>query len=48
MISAGARSRWAHIFGGLILGIVVLLFSDLVEKVAMPLVAINIFLVTSS
>lgn len=39
MISAGARTRWANIFGGLIVAIVVLLFSNLVEKVAMPALA---------
>jgi SulP family sulfate permease len=39
MISAGARSRWANIFGGLAVAIVVLLFSNLVEKVAMPALA---------
>jgi SulP family sulfate permease len=39
MISAGARTRWAHIFGGLAVAIVVLLFADLVELVAMPALA---------
>ncbi len=39
MISAGARSRWAHIFGGVAVAVVVLLFADLVELVAMPALA---------
>jgi SulP family sulfate permease len=39
MISAGARSRWANIFGGIAVAIVVLLFAELVELVAMPALA---------
>jgi len=39
MISAGARSRWANIFGGIAVAIVVLLFADQVELVAMPALA---------
>jgi SulP family sulfate permease len=39
MISAGARSRWANIFGGITVAIVVLLFANLVELVAMPALA---------
>jgi sulfate permease, SulP family len=39
MISAGARSRWANIFGGIIVAIIVLLFANLVEMVAMPALA---------
>jgi len=39
MISAGARSRWANIFGGIAVAIVVLLFANLVELVAMPTLA---------
>ena len=39
MISAGARSRWANIFGGIAVAIVVLLFAPLVELVAMPVLA---------
>jgi len=39
IISAGARSRWANIFGGLAVAIVVLLFANLVELVAMPALA---------
>jgi sulfate permease, SulP family len=37
--SAGARSRWANIFAGLAVTIVVLLFANLVELVAMPALA---------
>ena len=39
MVSAGARSRWANIFGGITVAIVVLLFAGVVEKVAMPALA---------
>ncbi len=39
MISAGARSRWANIFGGLAVAVVVLLFANQVELVAMPALA---------
>jgi SulP family sulfate permease len=39
MISAGARSRWANIFGGIAVASVVLLFANLVELVAMPALA---------
>jgi len=39
MVSAGARSRWANIFAGLAVAIVVLLFAGLVELVAMPALA---------
>lgn len=39
VISAGARSRWANIFAGLSVVIVVLLFANLVELVAMPALA---------
>ena len=39
VISSGARSRWANIFGGLAVAIVVLLFANQVEKVAMPALA---------
>jgi sulfate permease, SulP family len=39
IISAGARSRWANIFGGIVVAIVVLLFANLVELVAMPALA---------
>jgi SulP family sulfate permease len=37
MVSAGARTRWANIFGGI--SVIVLLFSNLVELVAMPALA---------
>jgi SulP family sulfate permease len=39
MVSAGARSRWANIFGGIAVALVVLLFADVVELVAMPALA---------
>jgi SulP family sulfate permease len=39
IISAGARSRWANIFGGIAVAIVILLFANLVELVAMPALA---------
>jgi SulP family sulfate permease len=39
IISAGARSRWANIFGGIAVAIVVLLFANFVELVAMPALA---------
>ncbi|MGW8250109.1 MAG: SulP family inorganic anion transporter [Anaerolineales bacterium] len=39
IISAGGRSRWANIFGGIAVALIVLLFSNLVEKVAMPALA---------
>jgi sulfate permease, SulP family len=39
IVSAGARSRWANIFAGLAVAIIVLLFANLVELVAMPALA---------
>ncbi|MEA3334920.1 MAG: SulP family inorganic anion transporter [Chloroflexota bacterium] len=39
VMSTGAKSRWANVFLGLFVGIFVLLFSGLVEAVAMPAVA---------
>jgi len=39
MMSGGARSRWANIFGGIFVALVVLLFANLVELVAMPALA---------
>jgi SulP family sulfate permease len=39
MISAGARSRWANIFGGMAVALMVLLFANLIELVAMPALA---------
>ncbi|MBA4388941.1 MAG: SulP family inorganic anion transporter [Verrucomicrobia bacterium] len=38
-ISAGAKSRWANIFSGLLVGVAVLLFSRAVSLVAMPAMA---------
>ncbi len=38
-VSAGARSRWANIFAGIVAVGLVLLFSGLIELVAMPTVA---------
>jgi SulP family sulfate permease len=37
--SAGARSRWANIFSGLFVAVIVLLFANAVELVAMPALA---------
>ena len=37
--SAGARSRWANIFAGLSVAVIVLVFANLVELVAMPALA---------
>jgi SulP family sulfate permease len=39
IVSAGARSRWANIFAGLSVAVVVLLFANQVEKIAMPALA---------
>ena len=39
MMSGGARSRWANIFGGIAVALIVLLFANLVELVAMPALA---------
>ena len=39
IISAGARSRWANIFAGLFVALIVLLFANLVELIAMPALA---------
>ena len=38
-VSAGARSRWANVFAGLVVVVVVLLFSRAVSLVAMPAMA---------
>jgi SulP family sulfate permease len=38
-VSAGARSRWANVFAGLVIVVVVLLFSRAVGLVAMPAMA---------
>jgi SulP family sulfate permease len=37
--SAGARTRWANIFAGLFVAVIVLLFANVVELVAMPALA---------
>ena len=39
MMSAGARSRWANIFVGLLVGLIVFLAGPLVERVPMPALA---------
>jgi SulP family sulfate permease len=39
MVSAGARSRWANIFVGLFVALIVLLIGPLVERVPMPALA---------
>ena len=39
LINAGARTRWANIFSGLLVALLVLLFANLVELVAMPALA---------
>jgi len=39
VISAGAKSRWANVFMGLLVGAFVLLFANQVENVAIPAVA---------
>jgi len=38
-VSAGARTRWANVFSGVVVTLAVLLFSGLVSKVAMPTMA---------
>lgn len=38
-VSAGARTRWANVFSGLVIAIAVLLFSGAVSLVAMPAMA---------
>jgi SulP family sulfate permease len=39
VLSAGAKSRWANVFMGLLVGAFVLLFANQVEQVAIPAVA---------
>jgi len=39
VVSAGARSRWANVFAGLIFILLVLLFGNLVELIAEPAIA---------
>jgi SulP family sulfate permease len=36
ILTAGAKSRWANVFMGLLVGVFVLLFANQVEKVAIP------------
>lgn len=45
VLGTGGRSRWANVFVGLFVLVFVLLFGDLVEKVAMPTVAAILFVV---
>lgn len=37
--NAGARSRWANFLVGVLIAVIVLLFADLVERIAMPALA---------
>ena len=39
VVSSGGKSRWANIFVGFLIAIIVLLFAGLVEKIAMPALA---------
>ena len=39
VVSAGARTRWANVFVGILIAIIILLFSPLVELIAMPALA---------
>jgi SulP family sulfate permease len=39
VVSAGARTRWANIFVGILIAIIILLFSQVVELIAMPALA---------
>ena len=39
ILTAGAKSRWANVFMGLLVGVFVLLFANQVEKVAIPAAA---------
>ena len=39
VISSGARTRWANIFVGILIAIIILLFSQVVELIAMPALA---------
>lgn len=38
-VSSGARSRWANVYAGIIVAVILLLFGSYVEKVPMPTVA---------
>ncbi len=39
VVSSGARTRWANIFVGILIAIIILLFSQVVELIAMPALA---------
>jgi sulfate permease, SulP family len=39
VVNSGARSRWANVFVGILIAIIILLFSGLVELIAMPALA---------
>jgi SulP family sulfate permease len=39
IVSGGARTRWANIFVGILIAIIILLFSQVVELIAMPALA---------
>ena len=39
VVNAGARSRWANVFVGILIAIIILLFSHAVELIAMPALA---------
>jgi len=39
VVSAGAKTRWANVFVGILIAIIILLFSQLVELIAMPALA---------
>jgi sulfate permease, SulP family len=39
VVSAGGKSRWANVFVGILIAIIVLLFADLVKLIAMPALA---------
>lgn len=39
VVSAGAKTRWANIFVGILIATIILLFADLVELIAMPALA---------
>jgi SulP family sulfate permease len=39
VVSAGAKTRWANVFVGILIAIIILLFSHVVELIAMPALA---------
>ncbi len=39
VVSSGARTRWANIFVGILIAVIILLFSQVVELIAMPALA---------